>query len=283
MKIIFSRKGFDSSAGGVPSPILPDGRILSLPIPRQSDICYGDLRFNGFSIGKIVQDLTKGKLTSEDRCHLDPDLRSDMLPRADGWRPIFGQRGPAARHLLEQGIAAGDIFLFFGWFRQTEIRGGTLRYLRGALGIHALFGWLQVGEMIKPGEGAPQWAAYHPHVRDDYGPSNLIFIASEELEIGGTSCGVPGGGAFPVFRDEICLTAPYRSRSWWRLPLWLYPGEGKEPLSHHEDQSRWIVMGDHVYLRTAARGQEFVLDADQYPESASWVAALIMTATQHLA
>ena len=33
MKLIFSRKGFDSSAGGIPSPILPDGRMISLPIP----------------------------------------------------------------------------------------------------------------------------------------------------------------------------------------------------------------------------------------------------------
>lgn len=33
MKIILSRKGFDSSYGGYPSPILPDGSLLSIPIP----------------------------------------------------------------------------------------------------------------------------------------------------------------------------------------------------------------------------------------------------------
>jgi len=33
MKIILSRKGFDSSYGGYPSPILPDKTLLSLPIP----------------------------------------------------------------------------------------------------------------------------------------------------------------------------------------------------------------------------------------------------------
>ena len=31
MQIIFSRKGFDSSTGGYPSPILDDGRA---PVPR---------------------------------------------------------------------------------------------------------------------------------------------------------------------------------------------------------------------------------------------------------
>lgn len=33
MKVILSRKGMDSEAGGIPSPILPDGTLLSLPIP----------------------------------------------------------------------------------------------------------------------------------------------------------------------------------------------------------------------------------------------------------
>lgn len=33
MKIILSRKGFDSSNGGQPNPIMPDGTLLSLPIP----------------------------------------------------------------------------------------------------------------------------------------------------------------------------------------------------------------------------------------------------------
>ena len=35
MKIILSRKGFDSSCGGVASPILPGGEIVSLPIPER--------------------------------------------------------------------------------------------------------------------------------------------------------------------------------------------------------------------------------------------------------
>ena len=35
MKIMLSRKGFDSTKedGGYPSPILPDGTLLSLPVP----------------------------------------------------------------------------------------------------------------------------------------------------------------------------------------------------------------------------------------------------------
>jgi hypothetical protein len=37
MKVILSRKGFDSGYGGIPSPVLPDGTMLSLPIPSKGD------------------------------------------------------------------------------------------------------------------------------------------------------------------------------------------------------------------------------------------------------
>jgi len=104
MKIIFSRKGVDSSFGGVASPILPDGTLLSLPIPRSSSISYNQLNINGQSLGPIVKDLTKGKIMGEDSLHLDPDLRASMYPRRPGWRPLFGQRGAHQRHLHHHGV-----------------------------------------------------------------------------------------------------------------------------------------------------------------------------------
>ena len=50
MKIILSRKGFDSgkSSGCFPSPILPNGKIISFPIPS-SDSC---LRSEERRVGK---------------------------------------------------------------------------------------------------------------------------------------------------------------------------------------------------------------------------------------
>lgn len=41
MKLILSRKGFDTHNGGGPSPILPDGRMLSLPIPERRTATTG--------------------------------------------------------------------------------------------------------------------------------------------------------------------------------------------------------------------------------------------------
>jgi hypothetical protein len=54
MKVILSRKGFDSEYGGIPSPIMPDGTLLSLPIPYEQDIIkYTDLTFQGKHILKL--------------------------------------------------------------------------------------------------------------------------------------------------------------------------------------------------------------------------------------
>src|SRR5215207_5912082 len=59
MRIIFSRKGFESSFGGCPSPIL-DGRPISLPIPAKQPTVttFADLRD---PIPQMVTDLTRGR------------------------------------------------------------------------------------------------------------------------------------------------------------------------------------------------------------------------------
>ena len=51
MRVILSRKGFDSQYGGMPSPILPDGTLLSLPIPSKTDMetKYRDLYYGNSS------------------------------------------------------------------------------------------------------------------------------------------------------------------------------------------------------------------------------------------
>lgn len=55
MKVILSRKGFDSQYGGMPSPILPDGTLLSLPIPSKEDTTkYTDLTWNGKSYYELM-------------------------------------------------------------------------------------------------------------------------------------------------------------------------------------------------------------------------------------
>ncbi len=87
-KVILSRKGFDSQAGGKPSPIYKN-KFCSIPIPEvNSGINYDDLIFEpGASYLKLLLDLDVNYFTE---CHLDPDTNPDLIKRSD-WRPIFGQ------------------------------------------------------------------------------------------------------------------------------------------------------------------------------------------------
>ena len=84
MKVVFSRKGFDSAAGKAPSPII-EGEPISLPIPtkRRSETTY---RLAG--IGKIVERTTKGRIGADDLCHEDPMFWNG--------RWAFGQTGAVA-------------------------------------------------------------------------------------------------------------------------------------------------------------------------------------------
>ncbi len=66
MKIILSRKGFDSSVnyGRVASPIFPDGSLVSMPIPSVAagSIPYGKIKAPFGSVGPLAEDLTDGRL-----------------------------------------------------------------------------------------------------------------------------------------------------------------------------------------------------------------------------
>jgi len=275
MKIIISRKGFDSSYGGAASPILPDGTLLSLPIPLESHISYGELHVNGHSLGRIVEDLTRGQITGRHGAHLDPDLTACAYPRRPGWRSLFGQVGAAQSHLARSGVDIGDLFLFFGWFRQTEVVSGRYRFVKDAPDLHVVFGWLQIGSILSVHrDSAPEWAIYHPHFHGNYGDNNTIYISRETLQLDGIQ-NVAGSGTFRQCRDDLRLTMPDCPRTVWQLPRWFYPATGKSPISYHSNMKRWSLVGEHAVLHSVARGQEFVLNTDQYPEAIVWARDLI--------
>lgn len=167
MKIILSRKGFDSSSGGIPSPIFPDGRMVSLPIPdKSSPVTYRDISYDDSSIGNLVSDLTGGRIPPCYRAHIDPDLMADSLPRLPNWRPIFGQTGQAQSHLRNNNVGHGDLFLFFGLFHRIKVLNGSHTWVSKSRPRHVIWGWLQVEEVLHLGNFKPQeyvWANYHPH------------------------------------------------------------------------------------------------------------------------
>ena len=120
-KIIFSRKGLDSSAGGAPSPIMPDGRIFSLPIPQKekSPNRYKNLQFDEFNGTKLLKNF-KSKIKPNDFCHYDPRLNQKV--------GIFGQANAAQSELDNLEVQTGDLFLFFGWFRNVVKKGNDLHH-----------------------------------------------------------------------------------------------------------------------------------------------------------
>ena len=102
MKIILSRKGFDSASGGLCNPILPDGTLLSMPIPGTSKnpVYYKDLHYDvkdadgnshEMSYDEILSQLGGSKWEKGQQCHLDPDLREGIIERKQEFIPAFGQ------------------------------------------------------------------------------------------------------------------------------------------------------------------------------------------------
>ena len=130
MRVIFSRKGFDSAAGKAPSPII-NGVPISLPIPtkNRSETSY---RLAGF--GEIVEQVTKGRIGADDLCHEDPYSQMGV--------GFSAETGAAQPRLEKNGVDVGDVFLFFGLFASPE---GRDRH-------HRIFGYLEVDEVRRLGE-----------------------------------------------------------------------------------------------------------------------------------
>lgn len=282
MNLVFSRKGFDSGTGRVASPILPSGELWSLPIPDASSrTSYRDIVRGDRSLGTLVAHLTRGRIAPTRHAHLDPDLHAGDVPRMDGWKPLFGQMGAAESHLQTMGVGPGDLFVFYGWFRQVEYIDGVYRYAKGVPDFHVIFGWLQVEQRI-PVENrstVPPWALDHPHcTRRLSSANNSLYSATACLSLPGVPAGMPGAGLLRQFHPLLCLTAPGLSRSVWRLPAWFYPAAGRRALSYHASPDRWQCRGGSVLLHTVGRGQEFVLDCRAYPEAVGWLASLFCSA-----
>ncbi len=239
MRIIFSRKGFDSAAGGGPSPIVA-GRPISLPIPAgvASRTTYGDL-----GLGVLAARASRGKLGAGDLCHHDPMFRED----GTCW---FGQCGAAQTHLDRQGVGLGDVFVFFGLFREERDDGS-----RGDP-HHRIFGYLRVEEIISLTGGAPKalTEAGHPHALALHGSNDVIWRGE--------------GRQAERASDTLRLTMPGASPSLWLRPSWLKRGG----LSYHDKPERWNKRGQ---LQSVARGQEFVADIGRRKAPREWLGQVI--------
>jgi len=234
MRIIFSRKGFDSAAGGAPSPIVA-GRPVSLPIPATgpSRTTYADL-----GLREQVKRATRGRIMPEASCHHDP-----MFVEDECW---FGQCGAAQTHLANRGVGRGDVFVFFGLFGEEDT--GEPH--------HRLFGWLRVEETVPladcpPERRSPFADGGHPHALGLHGRNDVIYRG-------------PGGTAHTA-APRLRLTVPGGPPSLWAIPAWLK----QTGLSYHDRPDRWL-RGPR--LKSVARGQEFVADIGRRTAPRQWLA-----------
>ena len=234
MRIIFSRKGFDSAAGGGPSPIV-DGRPISLPIPAgvASNTSYGDL-----GLGDLVATASRGKLSEGDLCHHDPMF-------CDDGQCYFGQCGAAQSHLANNGVTIGDVFVFFGLF--GDERTGERH--------HRIFGYQRIERMVvlsqcKREERQELISLNHPHALAMHGRNDVIYVGTGRM----------ARAAHP----ELRLTVEGGPLTLWRVPEWL-----KETgLTYHARPDRWETRG---LLQSVARGQEFVSDIGENAEAKDWL------------
>lgn len=236
MRIIFSRKGFDSGSGGKPSPIV-NNRPISLPIPtkRRSATTYDDL-----GLGNLVEAVTSGKIVRDNLCHNDPYF-------ADGkW--AFGQTGSAQSHLKNQGVDVGDFFLFFGLFKEE---GGDPH--------HRIYGYMRIETVLHLGASAdaelcPDFALDHPHFIGEWNENNTIYLGR--------------GGLCHHASTSLRLTRQHGPISQWVIPDWVRD----YGLSYHSNEARWLNDG---HLNSVARGQEFVCDVVDSQKAKLWLDSVI--------
>lgn len=221
MKVILSRKGFDSVNGGIVSPILEDGTMISFPIPSTDANTYSELEYNGIPYPQLLHDLNYNEGKFGFHCHIDPDLdASRRKSKPADWFPAFGQINASASYLRNIGIAPGDIFLFFGNFHHvTRKPDGTYCHTRRTgdfyqdKDLQVIWGYLQVGEILSTA-AQQETASWHPHSipRRTNNRTNVIFKASEHLSF---APALPGAGVLP-FDQKRVLTLPGAAKATWK-------------------------------------------------------------------
>lgn len=277
MKVILSRKGFDSQNGGYPSPILPNGDMISLPIPENTNTYYKDLMVDkNMYYLDLMNQLGIRNFNRNSSAHLDPDIKP-VRKGADPWQPLFGQCGSSGSHLINNNVCKGDIFLFFGWFRNTVMTSSGLKYdPNDKNGKHIIWGYMEIGDVVpvRPNNTDPAILA-HPHYvnryESDYKISNTIYVGASNLSF---NLDKPGTGVFK-YDSSLVLSYDNNKKSMWKLPSFFDPADGTV-MTYHKDNNRWSKNGNNdCILQSVGKGQEFVITGDNNIDN--WVRNLILS------
>ncbi|WP_444685405.1 Nmad3 family putative nucleotide modification protein [Alkalicoccus luteus] len=293
--LIFSRKGFDSSAGYGYSPYDPEtGKYVVLPIPeteKREAFRYRDLTLssdalpglNASSMYELIQHpalrySSRAKAASEGKAHYDPVLGKPEWLDAGPDFGVFGQSGAAAGHLHGHETGKGSLFLFFSRFKPLPARLHKLDPEAGwTEGVYFLYGWLRVGDVWTLPEQVPEEVRrFHPHGTAEAfrKKNNTLYAAAAELFPGS---GIPGSGYFPRLKPELQLSSSlHKNRPGiWRLPALFYE-EAYRP-TYLQKEENWLQASkSDYYVQSSARGQEYISKLDS--QSRDWVEQLFRSA-----
>ena len=201
-------------------------------------------------------------IQADDTCHLDPDIRMNISsPHPQERVSIFGQCDAALTLLKKFDVKAEDIFLFFGWFKETEFDHGKLRYKKNAPDLHIIYGYLQVGEVYRCDENVPYYVRHHAHLNGSFIDikNNAVYVARETFSLNNS---LPGSGCF-TYHSDLVLTAEGMTRSKWKPHSFF-----KQPMTYHNQTSF-----RETHFQSAAQGQEFIMEGSD--KLMNWVKKVI--------
>jgi len=247
MKIILSRKGFDSANGGCPSPIIGE-EMISLPIPSHDDLSFSGVQYDGLSYLDMLRTWNK-KGTYEHLCcrcgetcaygcHLDPDIRKEARCNPPpGWKPAFGQIGNAQKYLKKCEVGEGDLFLFFGWFQEGAFNGAKQLVPANKRKIQAVYGYMQIGEVLSCSregdrERIEREYPWHPH------------SSKERLRDKSNTLYIPDGSGYGYG------LLPYG------IPKQVLTLKGANPATWDQKEYPWLLDGLHFNRKNKAKHQK---------------------------
>ena len=280
MKVILSRKGWDSASGGKPNLIFDQtDEMIMLPIPENNgEVSYDDLHLSRdedlSQRLKVALPRYNETVNMSTACHTDPDLKN--LFRQNNFTGSLGQADQSQSHLRNQKIGKGDLFIFFGLFNHVTLDKERL-FIASKHPRHTIFGYLQIGDMVFPQsenkEGRAElelkypWIKNQPHWNAEKykeRSNNCIYVAAEHCTF---APDLPGCGTFN-YDEELDLTRkndPYVTH--WKLP------DDLNGLSITYCKNSMTQDG---YFRAPGRGQELVIEDCERAEK--WAEKLI---TEH--
>lgn len=282
--VVLSRKGFDSSAGGMYLPLLSQtGEYAFLPRPEPDHMITSD--YTGIDYASIPTDfpnfenlrelLDSRNKVPEHGAHLDPDLT--RVTSVSGWEPAFGQRSAAQGYLRNRDVredSEGTLFLFLSRF--TPWNGKESGLTEG----YYIYGWLEVGKTLRPSE-EEQELGYHPHSTKKYreATNNIIYVASDNL----SGNQISGAGMFKKLNENLRLSHNDKDDLLkWKLPDCCF--ESFSRLKNYESLNNSYCLADwpQTFGQAAVCSGKTAEDEETVEKVRNWAVNKIKTVTEEV-